>query len=254
MIDLSGKKGLVVGIANEDSIAYQCAREFRTQGADLAVTFRNQKDEPHVRPLAEALGASLCLPLDVRDDGQMDAVFHEITERWGTLDFLLHGIAYAPKDDLRKPFLECSREGFLTAMDISCHSLVRLAAQAAPLMKDGGCILTLTYYGAEKVIEQYRVMGPVKTALEGSVRYLAAELGPKFIRVHGLSPGPFRTRAASVLKGFEALLDEFAAQAPQHRLADKADVGAMAAFLVSDRAKTITGNIVYIDAGYHIMG
>lgn len=250
---LAGKKGLVVGIANEQSIAYACAQDFRALGADLAVTYLNAKAEPWVRPLAEKVGAELILPCDVREPGQLEAVFDEIQTRWGKLDFLLHSIAFAPRDDLHGRVVDCSQEGFSLAMDVSCHSFIRMARLAEPLMSDGGTLLTVSFYGAEKVVENYNLMGPVKAALEASVRYMAAELGPKGIRVHALSPGPLKTRAASGIGRFDELMEKAAARAPQHQLADIADVGATASLLVSDRAKTLTGNIVHIDAGYHIV-
>jgi enoyl-[acyl-carrier protein] reductase I len=255
LINLEGKKGLVVGIANEQSIAYSCALQFQQLGAELAITYRNDKDAVLVRPLGQALACPIIDPLDVRDDAQMAALFEHIGQRWGRLDFLLHAVAFAPRADLAARYTDSSREGFLTAMDISCHSLVRLARHAEPLMQEhGGAILTLTYYGSQKYVEQYNVMGPVKAALEGSVRYLAAELGHKNIRVHALSPGPFKTRAASGIARFDELIDEVAAKTPSHQLADIGDVAASAAFLVSDRSRTMNGNILYIDAGYHIVG
>lgn len=255
MFDLKHKKGLIVGIANEDSIAYKCARQFQQLGAELAITYRNDKDETLVRNLAEQLNSPIITALDVCDDVQMAAVFAQIEDLWGKLDFILHAVAFAPKKDLQGRYVDSSRAGFLTAMDVSCHSLTRLARHAEPLMeRQGGSILTLTYYGAQKYVSDYNLMGPVKAALEASVRYLAAELGPKQIRVHALSPGPLKTRAASGISRFDMMLDKAAEAAPQHQLADKEDVAATAAFLVSDRAKTLTGNLTYIDAGYHIMG
>lgn len=255
MFDLKNKKGLVVGIADEESIAYKCAQEFQKLGAELAITFRNEKDEALVRRLGEQLHCPIITALDVCDDVQMAAVFAQIEALWGRLDFIVHAVAFAPKKDLQGRYVDSSRTGFLTAMDVSCHSLTRLVRHGEPLMApQGGCVLTLTYYGAQKYIADYNLMGPVKAALECSVRYLAAELGPKKIRVHALSPGPLKTRAASGIARFDALLDRAAEAAPQHQLADKEDVAATAAFLVSDRAKTLTGNLTYIDAGYHIMG
>ncbi|KAB7622980.1 enoyl-ACP reductase FabI [Alkalilimnicola sp. S0819] len=251
--DLSGKKGLVVGIANQQSIAYACARHFRQQGAELAVTYLNGKAEPHVKPLADELEAALFLPCDVREPGQLEAVFARIEQEWGKLDFLLHSIAFAPREDLHGRVVDCSQAGFAQAMDVSCHSFIRMAHLAEPLMKDGGSLLTVSFYGAEKVVENYNLMGPVKAALESSVKYMAAELGPQGIRVHALSPGPLQTRAASGIDRFDALMEETARRAPQHQLADINDVGATAAFLVSDHARTLTGNITYIDAGYHVV-
>lgn len=254
MKQLEGKRGLVVGIANTDSIAYGCATAFRTAGAELAVTYLNEKAEPYVRPLAESLQSQIITPCDVREAGQLDAVFARIASQWGKLDFVLHSIAYAPKEDLHRRVVDCSQTGFAMAMDVSCHSFIRMAKLAEPLMKDGGCLLTVTFYGAEKVVEHYNLMGPVKAALESSVRYMAAELGFQGIRVHALSPGPLKTRAASGIDRFDDLLDRARERAPQHMLARNEDVGNVAAFLVSDAARLLTGNVEYIDGGYHIMG
>ena len=251
---LAGKKGLVVGIANDQSIAYGCAQAMQRMGASLAVTYFNAKAEPHVRPLAEELGADLVLPLDVEQPGQLDAVFAQIAQRWGKLDFVLHAIAFAPADDLHGRIVDSSAAGFGRAMDVSCHSFLRMAKLAEPLMTDGGTLVTMSYYGAHKVIDHYGIMGPVKAALEASVRYLAAELGPAGIRVHAVSPGPIKTRAASGIGDFEQLLDEAASRAPQHQLVTIADVGAVTAMLCSDAARALTGNVTYVDAGYHVMG
>lgn len=253
-IDLSGKKGLVVGIANEQSIAYGCARMFHEAGAELAITYLNAKAEPYVRPLAEKLAAPLILPCDVQDDGQLQQVFEAIGKRWGKLDFLLHSIAFAPKDDLHGRVTDCSREGFLKAMDISCHSFIRMAKLAEPHMKDGGSLLTVSYIGSSDVIEHYGLMGPVKAALESATRYLAAELGRGGVRVNALSPGAIATRAASGIAEFDRLLTASREKSPLHRLVEQDDVGAMAAFLVSDLAKNITGGVHIIDAGFEMMG
>ena len=251
---LKDKKGLIVGIANRDSIAHGCAEVLRHAGAELAVTYLNARAEPFVRPLAEQLGSEIVVPCDVREPGQLEAVFSRIRQEWGRLDFLLHSIAYAPKEDLHSRITDCSQAGFAMAMDVSCHSFIRMARLAEPLMTNGGCLLTVTFYGAEKVVEEYNLMGPVKSALESCVRYMAAELGPKRIRVHALSPGPLKTRAASGIERFDELLDRARARAPEHRLVGIEDVGNVAAFLVSDGAAALTGNIEYVDAGYHIIG
>ncbi|RAH99985.1 enoyl-[acyl-carrier-protein] reductase FabI [Acuticoccus sediminis] len=250
---LAGRKGLVVGIANEHSIAAGCAAAFREAGADLAVTYLNEKARRFVEPVATALGADLFLPLDVADDAQLDAVFAAIAAKWGKLDFLLHSIAYCRKEDLHGRVVDTSRDGFAEAMDISVHSLLRMAKRAEPLMADGGSILTVSYYGAEKVVDNYNVMGPVKAALESCVRYLAAELGPQGIRVNALSPGPLMTRAASGIAHFDALLDEARARAPERQVVTIEDVGAMALYYVSDAARRVTGNVAYIDAGINVM-
>lgn len=251
---LQGKRGLIVGIANEDSIAYGCARAVRAAGAELAVTYLNAKAEPYVRPLAERLDAPLILPCDVREPGQLEAVFDAVRDHWGRLDFLLHSIAFAPREDLHGRVVDCSQSGFAMAMDVSCHSFIRMARMAEPLMPNGGCLMTVTFYGSEKVVDDYNLMGPVKAALEASVRYMAAELGEKRIRVHALSPGPLHTRAASGIARFDALMERARARAPEHRLVSIEDVGAVAAFLASDGAAALTGNVEYIDAGYHIAG
>ncbi len=251
---LKGKKGLVVGIANNKSIAWGCAKAFHEAGAELAVTYLNEKAEPHVRPLAEQVKAPIILPLDVQNNEQMELLFKTIRDKWGKLDFLLHAIAFAPKDDLQGRVTDCSRQGFLTAMDVSCYSLIRLAHLAEPLMKDGGCILTTTYYGSEKVIEHYGIMGPVKSALETTVKYLAAELGEKKIRVNALSPGPVATRAAGGIAHFDELLELAKQKSPAHELICTDCVGAYARFLVSDEARLVTGSIAYVDAGFNIMG
>ena len=251
---LADKKALVVGIANEHSIAYGCAKAFRAVGAELALTYLNDKARPHVAPLAEALGAALFLPLDVQRPGQLEAVFAAIAERWGRLDILVHSIAFAPKADLQGGLLDCSAEGFAVAMDVSCHSFVRMAKLAAPLMTEGGAMFAMTYRGAEKVVPNYSVMGPVKAALESACRYLAHELGPRGIRVHAISPGPLKTRAASGLKDFDLLLNEAAERAPMGELVDVDDVGYTCAYLATRYARRVTGERLYVDGGVHIMG
>jgi len=253
LLDLAGKRGLVVGIANANSIAYGCAKAFHAAGAELAITYLNAKAEPYVRPLAEKLASPIIVPCDVRESGQLEAVFERVRQQWGRLDFLLHSIAYAPKEDLHARVVDCSQAGFLVAMDVSCHSFIRMAKLAEPLMKDGGCLLTVTFYGSERVVEHYNLMGPVKAALESAVRYMAAELGPKGIRVHAISPGPLKTRAASGIEAFDELLERAAKRAPTHDLVTIDDVGAVAACLVSDAARAMTGNTAYVDGGYHIV-
>lgn len=252
MFSLSGKKALIVGIANDQSIAWGCAKALRAQGADLAVTYLNGKAEPHVRPLAEALGAEIVLPLDVTRPGELEAVFAAITERWGRLDTLLHSIAFCPKEDLHGRVVDCSVAGFTMAMDVSVHSFLRMIRLAEPLMQEGGTCMAVSFYGAEKVVDHYNIMGPVKAALESVVRYAAAELGPQGISVHALSPGPLRTRAASGIAAFDDLLDDAARRAPTHQLASIENVGAYAAFLASREAANVTGGVHPIDGGYSI--
>jgi enoyl-[acyl-carrier protein] reductase I len=251
---LAGLKALVIGIANDQSIAYGCARAFRRQGADLAITYLNEKARPYVEPLARELEAAIFLPLNVQQEGQLEAVFEEIQRTWGRLDVALHSIAFAPKADLQEGLLDCSLAGFLMATDISCHSFIRMARLAAPLMTEGGTLLAMTFQGSSEVVANYNVMGPIKAALESAVRYLAAELGPRKIRVHALSPGPVATRAASGLVGFDRLLEETRQRSPLGALIDIDDVGAAAAFLASPAARRMTGTIIHVDAGLNMMG
>ncbi|MBN9888472.1 enoyl-ACP reductase FabI [Salipiger abyssi] len=252
MFSLKGQKALVVGIANEHSIAWGCARAMRAQGAEIAVTYLNDKAERFVRPLAEELEAEIVLPLDVSEPGQLEAVFDEIGARWGKLDTLLHSIAFAPMDDLHGRVVDSSADGFKLAMDVSVHSFLRMIRLAEPLMADGGTCLTVSFSGSTRVVKNYNIMGPVKAALESAVRYAAAELGEKGISVHALSPGPLKTRAASGIGHFDELLMSAAERAPMHLLAGIEDVGAMAAFLASREASHLTGGVHEIDGGYSI--
>jgi enoyl-[acyl-carrier protein] reductase I len=250
---LEGAKALVVGIANQHSIAYGCARAFRELGAELAITYINEKTRTFVEPLLKDLEAPIFMPLDVGTPGMLEAVFDRIAREWGKLDIALHSIAFAPKEDLRGPLIDCSAEGFKQAMDVSCHSFVRMSRLAAPLMKDGGTLFAMSYYGASKVVPNYNVMGPVKAALEACCRYLAYELGGKKIRVHAISPGPLKTRAASGLKDFELVLNEAAQRAPIGELADIMDVGFACAYLATPYARRLSGATVYVDGGVNIM-
>jgi enoyl-[acyl-carrier protein] reductase I len=250
---LEGKKGLVVGIANENSIAWGCARAFRAFGAELAVTYLNDKARKFVEPLARELEAPILLPLDTRVAGQMEAVFEAIQKQWGELDFVVHSIAFSPKDALGGRVVDVAQEGFLTTMDVSCWSFIRMAHLAEPLMRKGGTLFTMTYYGSQMVVKNYNIMGVAKAALESAVRYMAAELGPKGIRVHAISPGPLATRAASGIPEFDALLDKAKAKAPARSLVSIDDVGVATAFLAHDAARLITGETLYIDGGYHII-
>jgi enoyl-[acyl-carrier protein] reductase I len=250
---LRGKRGLVVGVANESSIAFGCAAKLRAFGAELAVTYLNEKAERFVRPLAEQIDASLILPLDVEAPGQAQAVFARIEERWGSLDFLIHSIAFAPRDDLHGRVIDCSAEGFTQAMRVSCYSFIELARFAEPLMAPGGAILTMSYYGAHKVVNHYNVMGPVKAALEATVRYLSVDLGAKGVRVYAVSPGPLNTRAASGVDHFDELIAAAVARSPEHRLVDIAEVGRVVAFLVGGGASGMTGDTIYVDAGLHVV-
>jgi len=253
ILDLAGKRGLVVGIANERSIATGCATLFRAAGAELAVTYLNDKAEPFVRPLAQALESDIVLPCDVRIPGQLEAVFERITRDWGRLDFLLHSIAFAPADDLHVSLVDCSAEGFALAMDVSCHSFIRMARLALPLMTDGGSLMTISFYGAERAVEHYNVMGPVKAALESSVRYLAADLAVRRIHVHAISAGAVRTRAATGIDHFDALLDDVREHTPAQHLVTIEEIGRIATVLASEAGMTLTGSTIYADAGFHVM-
>jgi enoyl-[acyl-carrier protein] reductase I len=250
---LEGKRGLIVGIANENSIAWGCAKAFRAFGAELAVTYLNDKAKKYVEPLARELEAPIMMPLDVNVPGQMEKVFERIAKDWGKLDFVVHSIAFSPKDALQGRVVDVSREGFLATMDVSCWTFIRMAHLAEPLMRKGGTLFTMTYYGSQMVVKNYNIMGVAKAALESAVRYLAAELGPKGIRVHAISPGPLATRAASGIPEFDALLDKAKAKAPARSLVSIDDVGAATAFLAHDAARLITGETLYIDGGYHII-
>jgi len=252
-LPLADKKGLVTGIANDQSIAWGCAKAFRRLGADLAVTYLNEKAKAYVEPLAKQAGASIIAPLDLRAEGQLEAVFERIQTEWGRLDFLLHAIAFAPKEDLHGRVVDCSREGFLLAMEVSCWSFIRMAKLAEPLMPHGGALFTMTYYGSQMVVPHYNLMGPVKAALESATRYMAAELGPKGIRVHAISPGPLKTRAASGIEHFDEMLARAQEKAPTRSLVSIDDVGIAVAYLATDAARLITGETLYIDGGYHII-
>jgi enoyl-[acyl-carrier protein] reductase I len=250
---LEGKRALIFGVANEDSIAYGCAKAFRSVGADLAITWLNEKARRFVEPLAQDLGASITGAVDVSAPGELEAIFDQVRSHWGRLDILVHSIAFAAKEDLQGGLLNCSAEGFAKAMDISCHSFVRMAKLAAPLMTEGGSMFAMSYYGANRVVPNYNVMGPVKAALEAACRYLAYELGPRGIRVHAISPGPLKTRAASGLKDFETMLNEAAQKAPLGELVDIMDVGYTCAYLATPFARRVTGELVYVDGGANLI-
>ncbi|HVE21633.1 MAG TPA: enoyl-ACP reductase FabI [Acidocella sp.] len=253
MFSLRGKRGLVLGIANEHSIAAGCARAFAACGATLAATYLNDKAKPFVTAVTETLPCEILLPCDVREPGALESVFAEITRVWGGLDFLLHAIAFAPRDDLHGRVVDSSAAGFAVAMDVSCHSFLRATKLAEPLMRSGGTLLAVTFYGSERVVEHYNLMGPVKAALESCVRYVAAELGPSDIRAHAISPGPIMTRAASGIERFDELLARAAAAAPEHEPVTIEDVGGLAAFLVSDASRMITGTVIPVDGGQHLL-
>jgi enoyl-[acyl-carrier protein] reductase I len=250
---LDGRKGLIVGIANDRSIAWGCARAFRAFGADLAITYLNEKAKPHVEPLAREVEAPIFMPMDMMVDGQLEAVFDRVAQDWGELDFVVHSIAFSTKDALGGRVTDVPRQGFQVTMDVSVWSFLRMAHLAEPLMKNGGSLFTMTFYGSEKVVENYNIMGVAKAALESAVRYVAAELGPKGIRVHAISPGPLATRAASGIPEFDALLERAKVKAPSRALVDIDDIGAACAFLAHDAARLITGQVLYVDGGYHVI-
>jgi enoyl-[acyl-carrier protein] reductase I len=250
---LEGKKGLIVGIANDQSIAWGCAKAFRALGSELAVSYLNDKAKKHVEPLAREVEAAIVMPLDLRVPGQLEAVFDRISEEWGRLDFVIHSIAFSPKEALQGRVVDVPREGFLSTMEISCWSFIRMAHLAEPLMTSGGTLFTMTYYGSQMVVENYNIMGVAKAALECAVRYMAAELGPKGIRVHAISPGPLATRAASGIPEFDELLAKAKVRAPARSLVSIDDVGFATAFLAHDAARLITGSTLYVDGGYHII-
>ena len=253
-IDLTGRKGLVVGIANEHSLAWAAAQHLHSAGVELAITYYNDKAKPFVAPLAAQAEAEIFLPCNLSVAGQLESVFDAIRDRWRRLDFVFHAVAFARKEDLHGRLADCSAEGFAESMLVSCHSFIRMAHLAEPLMDKGGSLMTLSYYGAEKVVDHYNVMGPVKAALESSVRYLAHELGPRSIRVNAISAGPVKTRAASGIEHFDELLEESARKAPLRRTIDACEVGRAALLLASDYSAAITGEVLHVDAGYHIEG
>jgi enoyl-[acyl-carrier protein] reductase I len=250
---LKGQKALIVGVASDRSIAWGCAQAMHRSGAEIAMTYLNDRARPFVEPLAKAVH-SLLLPLEVRDTAQVDVLFEAIASKWGRLDILVHSIAFAPREALAGRVTDCPRDGFLTAMDVSCWSFLDLTRRAEKLMTGGGTIFAMSYHGSNEVIENYGIMGPVKAALESAVRYLAVELGPKGIRVHAISPGPLATRAASGIPDFEALMERVAERAPARRLVTIEEVGAACVFLASPYAAAMTGDTIYIDGGYHILG
>ena len=250
---LEGRKALIVGIANEHSIAWGCAKWLRALGAEMAVTYLNDKARKYVEPLAKELEATILMPLDVQAPGQMEKVFERVNSDWGRLDILVHSIAFSPKEALCGRVADVSRDGFATTLDVSCWSFIRMAHLAEPLMTNGGSIFTMSYYGSQMVVENYNIMGVAKAALESAVRYIAAELGPKGIRVHAVSPGPLATRAASGIPEFDELLEKAQSKAPSRALVSIDDVGAATAFLALDAARLITGDTLYVDGGYHII-
>lgn len=256
MSTMQGMHGLVIGVANKRSIAWAIAQKASEAGARLALTYQGERLEENVRGLATELTDPLVLPCDVTSDTQIDDLFSSIDREFGGLDFVVHGAAFAPREELMAPFVETSREGFRMALDISAYSLVAVSKRALPLMerKGGGSIITLTYLGSERVLPNYNVMGVAKAALEASVRYLASDLGPKNIRVNAISAGPIKTLAASGISGFSNILQIYRERAPLRRTVDTAEVADAAMFLLGNTGRGVTGEVMLVDGGYHVMG
>ena len=251
---LTGKKGIILGVANDKSIAWGIARKAHEEGAALAFTYLNEVFEKRVRPLAESLDSELILRCDVSKDAEIEVAFQEVEQCWGSLDFLVHSIAYAGRDELRQPFHQTSREGFRVALDISAYSLIAVTKAALPLMKSGGSVLTMTYLGSIRAMPNYNVMGVAKAALEATVRYLAAELGEKGVRVNAISAGPIRTLAATGISNFSEIFGIMEARSPMHRSVTTSEVGSSALYLLSEMSTGVTGEVHYVDTGYNIVG
>ncbi len=251
---MAGKRGLIMGVANERSIAWGIASAAHGQGAELAFTYQGDALGKRVRPLAASLDSELVLPCDVADDADIDATFAAIGEKWGSLDFLVHAIAYSDKEELKGKYLQTSRENFVRSLDISCYSFTAVAQRAVPLMNDGGSLLTLTYYGSERVMPHYNVMGVAKAALEASVRYLATDLGNQNVRVNAISAGPIKTLAASGIGDFRYILKWNEYNAPLRRNVSIDQVGGAALYLLSDLSSGVTGEVHHVDCGYHVVG
>ncbi len=251
---LAGKRGVVMGVANERSIAWACAKECAAQGASLLFSYPGEALEKRVRKVLEEMPGAEMLLCDVRDDDHIRSFFAQVGEMWGSLDFIIHSVAYAEREDLTGAFVDTPRSNFHTALDVSAYSLVAVAREARPLMQTGGSIVAMTYYGGEKVVPRYNVMGVAKAALDMSMRYLAADLGPQGIRVNCISPGPIRTLSASAISGFRTMLDIAEKNTPLRRNATAEDVARLTAFVLSDGAAAITGEIIHVDCGYHVLG
>ncbi|MEM9060270.1 MAG: enoyl-ACP reductase [Pseudomonadota bacterium] len=251
---MQGKRGLVMGVANNHSIAWGCAQALAEQGAELAFTFQGEAFEKRVRPLAESVGSDIVMDADVTDEASMDAAFASLKDRWGTLDFVVHAIAFSDKNELQGRFADTTRANFLHSMDISCFSFVDVARRAAPMMTEGGALVTMTYLGAQRVMPNYNVMGVAKAALEASVRYLANDLGPDGIRVNAISPGPMRTLAGSAVGGARRVYKATQDNAPLRSNAALDHVGGTAVYLLSDMGASTTGEVLFVDGGYHAIG
>jgi enoyl-[acyl-carrier protein] reductase I len=254
IINVAGKKGIVFGVANEYSISYGCAKELHDSGAEIIMTYQNEKTEKYVLPLLNDMKKATLILCDVENEEQMEEVFQKAKAKWGTIDFVIHSIAFANKDDLHNPVFECSKNGFLQAMSISCHSFIKMTKMAIPMMNNGGTILTMTYYGSDKVFKNYNIMGPIKAALESSVRYIANEVADRGIKVFAISPGPIKTRAASGVKNIEDLVQNSIKKAPMQRLVTIKEVGQLATFLICDACSGMTGQTMFVDGGYHLVG
>jgi len=251
---MSGKRGVIFGVANDRSIAWGIAQKLHQEGADLAFTYLNEVFEKRVRPLAESIGSDLILRCDVQNDEEIDGVYSEIEQKWGTVDFVVHSVAYAGREELRLPFHQTTREGFRIALDISAYSLIAVSRGALRLMTGGGSIITMTYLGSQRAMPNYNVMGVAKAALESTVRYLAAELGEKGIRVNAISAGPIRTLAASAISNISEIFGIMENRSPMHRSVTQEEVGKSALYLLSDLASGVTGETHYVDTGYNIVG
>ena len=253
-MDLKGKKALIFGVANQKSIAYSIAKKLKEQGVDLGFTYAGEQLQRRVEPLSEELGGAFCVKCDVTDDADIEKTFKTVQDKFGQIDILVHAVAYAPADDLKGRFVDTTREGFKTAMEISVFSLVNLAKHAEPFMSEGSTIITMTYYGSEKVVKNYNVMGVAKAALESSVRYLANELGEKGIRVNAISAGPIKTLAASGISGFKTILARIEEKSPLKRNITGDDVANTSLYLCSELSSGVTGEVIYVDSGYNIVG
>lgn len=251
---LEGKKALITGVANNKSIAYAVAQACKEHGARLAFSYPGEALQKRVEPLSEELGGEFVVPMDVTDSNEIQNAADTVATQWGTVDILVHAIAFAHRDDLKGRFIETSREGFATAMDVSAYSLVAMCQAFEPLLTPEASVMTLTYYGSQKVVPNYNVMGVAKAALEASVRYLAVDLGPKQVRVNAISAGPLKTLASSGISGFKTILSQIEQRAPLQRNISQEDVGNAAVYLASDLARGTTGEVLYVDSGYNIMG
>ncbi len=251
---MSGKKGIIFGVANDRSIAWGIARALHAEGASIAFTYLNEVFEKRVSPLAESLGSELILRCDVQNEEEIEGVYSEIEQKWGWLDFIVHSVAYAGREELRLPFHQTTREGFRVALDVSAYSLIAVTRAALRLMSKGGSIITLTYLGSQRAVPNYNVMGVAKAALEATVRYLAAELGESGIRVNAISAGPIRTLAASAISNISEIFGIMESRSPMHRSVTQEEVGKSALYLLSDLASGVTGDVHFVDTGYNIVG